>query len=210
MDLVDGADQFARLRVCQAAGDLVQQQQRGLSGQRPGQLQPLALQQRQRARGHVGASEQACPCEHLGAVGTGVKAFVAAERGAHQQVLEHRHPAKRLRDLVSAAYAAAASLLRRAPCDVVTVKDDPARIRAQVPADQVERAALAGAIGADDSQRLTFCKLEAQVPRHRDGAEALVEVLHAEDRHDQPVSVRFTGTAPAWRAGPARTWRCRC
>ena len=45
----DRVDQLEHLGLGQAAGDLVEQQQRRLRRQRPGQLEPLAVEQRQRA-----------------------------------------------------------------------------------------------------------------------------------------------------------------
>ena len=59
VDLADGRDQFGAFALGQPAGDLVEQQQPRRGRERARHLQPLAFQQRQRARERVGALEQA-------------------------------------------------------------------------------------------------------------------------------------------------------
>ena len=59
VDALDRVDELGDLGLGEPAGDLVEQQHRRLGRQRPGQLEPLALEQRQRAGGHVGAAR---PC----------------------------------------------------------------------------------------------------------------------------------------------------
>ena len=57
--VLDRVDQLAHLGLGEAAGDLVEQQHRGLRRQRPGQLEALAVEQGQRAGADVGLVEHA-------------------------------------------------------------------------------------------------------------------------------------------------------
>ena len=102
-------DQVGAFALGQPAGDLVEQQQARLGGERARQLQPLALEQRQRAGAAVGGGRSpVCSSiapqalDHLGL------APVAAEGGADQQVLEDGEVLERLRDLEGAGDAGAA------------------------------------------------------------------------------------------------------
>ena len=52
----------------QAARDLIEQQELGLGGHGPRQLEPLALQQRQLTGGHIGAFDQLGAFQNVGAV----------------------------------------------------------------------------------------------------------------------------------------------
>ena len=53
VDRADDLDELGHLRVGQAAGHLVEQQQPGLRGEGPGQFQPLALEQAEPRGGQV-------------------------------------------------------------------------------------------------------------------------------------------------------------
>ena len=48
--VLDGIDERLDLGLGEAAGDLVEQQDGGIAGERPGQLEPLAVEQGQGAR----------------------------------------------------------------------------------------------------------------------------------------------------------------
>ena len=67
VDAADRLDQLVAFALGQPAGDLVEQQQPRIGGQRARQLQPLAVEQRQRAGDAVGARDQSRSLEDLGA-----------------------------------------------------------------------------------------------------------------------------------------------
>ena len=107
---LDLVDELEDLGLGQPAGDLVEQQHPRLGGQRPGQLEALAVEQGQRAGGDVGLVEHAGPLERVdGAASVASRRRArGAERGADEHVLEHREPLERPRDLRRAADAAPA------------------------------------------------------------------------------------------------------
>ena len=116
-DVADGGDQFEALALGQAAGDLVEQQKPRRRRERARHLQPLALEQRQRAGERVGALDADPSRSRISPQDCGDLALrsAAAVDRADQQVLEHGEVLERLRDLVGAADAGAAAPLRRLP-----------------------------------------------------------------------------------------------
>ena len=67
---------------------------------------------------------------------------------------KHRHAAERPRDLVRAADAEPAAAARPQPGDVVAVEADGAGVGRERAGEDVEQGRLAGAVGADDADRL--------------------------------------------------------
>ncbi len=159
-DAADGVDQLVALALGQAAGDLVEQQQTRLGGERARQLQALALEQRQRAGAAVGARQQAGALEHVGAEVDRRRARVAARRAP-------RRPAgSRTRsDSRTAAGSGRSARCRRgsAACGAGRVMSLPSRricagIGRELAGDQVEQRGLAGAVRADDAERLALAR----------------------------------------------------
>ena len=67
----DDVDQFARLGVGQAAADLVEQQHRGIGGERAGEFEPLAVEEAERLGAPVGDRRHAAQRERLDRAGLG-------------------------------------------------------------------------------------------------------------------------------------------
>ena len=117
---LDRLDEFARLRVGEAAADLVEQQHASVGGERPRQLEPLAVEQAQASR-RAGWRRAACrkarsrrwPARRLRR-GEGRRRC-----GGDEDILEHRHAAEGLRDLVGARRGRAGSA-RQPGCDVTS------------------------------------------------------------------------------------------
>ena len=132
--LEDRADQFLRLGVGQPAADLVEQQQRRLGRQRARELQPLAVEQAERFGGPVGDAGHAAQLERRdGALIGLVAAEIGAMRGGDEDVLERRHAAERLWNLVRAHQPEPAALRGRARRHVGAVGIRRCRHSAETP-----------------------------------------------------------------------------
>jgi hypothetical protein len=222
LDAPDERHQLGRLGLGEPARDLVEEEQRGAGGQRAAQLQALAVEESQRARPPVGFLREPGALEDLSADGRGGTLTLAtAEAGGHEQVLVHRHAAEGMRDLIGAADAAPAALMRGEPRDVLAPEANGPRVRADVAADQVEDGGLPGAVGADDAQHLAGAHRQRDAVRGPDGAERLGDPLERQNlrhgdkrpsRRERPISRAASACrqeAPRARCGcpppPART-----
>ena len=132
--LEDRADQLLRLGVGQPAADLVEQQQRRLGRQRARKLEPLAVEQAERLGAAVGDAGHAAQLERRDGVLIGlVAAEIGAMRGGDEDVLERRHAAERLWNLVRAHEPEPAALRGRARRDVRAPEFDAAGVRRETP-----------------------------------------------------------------------------
>ena len=183
LQLEDRADQFLRLGVGQPAADLVEQQQRRPGRQRAGELEALAVEQPERLGGPVGDRDHAAQLERSdGAVIGLVAAEVGAVCGGDEHVLERRHAAERFWHLMRAHQSEPAALCRRTRRHVGAVEFDLARIRLKRAGEHAEQRRLAGAVGADDADRLVLAHRQADVVEHHKRSEALVDRACGEDR----------------------------
>ena len=187
VNFANGLHQFTAFMLGQPAGDLVEQQKLRLDRQRPRQLQPLALQQGQRPRRYIGFVIKSGRPEHVAAAPVTLALGRApAEDGADQKVLEHAHVGERMRDLIRAADTPPRAAMRRHHGHIGAVEQDAAAARRDVAGDQVEQRGLAGAVGADDRERLAA--FDGKVHRVH-GLERPVRLGHSgeleEDRHGQ-------------------------
>ena len=115
MQVADGRDQLLDLGLGEPAGDLVEQQDGRVAGERAGELETLAIEQRQLARLVVRLVGQTRQLERLDAALVARALAHAASVGrAHEHVLEHAHVRERLGDLERAPDALAAAILPRA------------------------------------------------------------------------------------------------
>ena len=100
-------------------------------GQRPRQLQALALEEAQPAGRLVGLAAEAGPLERIGGQPeAGLAALTGALLRRHQHVLEDGHRLERARHLVRPADPQATATGNVEPGDVVAVEADRARVRA--------------------------------------------------------------------------------
>ena len=189
VDAADDLDQLGDLGVGEAACHLVQQQQRGLGGQRPGQFQPLALQQAEPFGGHVRLAGHAGPLQRLdrGRV-AGPPPQPAALLGGDEQVLEHGHVPERPRHLVRAADAQPAPRGRVQLGDRAPGEADLARAGGEVAGDEAEQAGLASAVRPHDPDHVAGPDGQRQVLRDDDPAEPFRHVVELEQRACHPVT----------------------
>ena len=197
-DIPDQRDQREAFVLGQAAGDLVEQEHARLGGERARELEPLAVEQRQRAGRPVRLVGERALLEQLDAARIDIAlAVAAAERRRHHQVLEHGHAVERLRDLERAADAQAAAALRRQPRDVGAGEDDAPGIGLHRAAGDAEQRGLAGAVRSDDAERLALGEREVDLLRHHDGAEPLRDFFEGEDGTHSDVTSNTCDVVPA-------------
>ena len=115
-NLLDRLDELEHLAFGEPAGDLVEQQQRRLRGQCPGQLEALAIQQRQRSGDDVGlvAHARLLESRDRGVLFGAGELAATSERAAHQYVLERGQSLERAWDLCGATDAETATRSARA------------------------------------------------------------------------------------------------
>src|SRR5439155_5067012 len=80
------------------------------------------------------------------------------------------------------------ALIHRQLGDVVAVEFDGAAIRLDQPGDHVEHRGLAGAVRAQQSDRLAAANIDADAAHHLAGAETVFHAVHSEEAGslDQP------------------------
>ena len=116
VEVLDRLDEDLDLGLGEPAGDLVQEQDGGVAGERARELEPLAVEQRQRAGLLVGLGREPRELQRLhAALVARALGQVATVSGAHEHVLEHAHVAERLGDLERAADPLAAAIVTREP-----------------------------------------------------------------------------------------------
>ena len=166
------ATSVAHFGLGQAARHLVKQQYARIGGERAGELEPLAVEEREAAGAAIGGGAEAALRQdvHAGAIGL-VFAPPRPEGGGHHQIFEHRHVAERPRDLERARDPHAASPRRGGVGDFGAVEEDPARIGRDRAGHDAEQGGLAGPVRSDDAERLAGREREIERVSDHDGAE---------------------------------------
>ena len=226
-DLIS-ADSFAGLDVVHAGGRLVEDQQRGLGRQRPGDLEPALVAVGQRRRPGAGRVGQPHPAQAPGgllerrllvAAGRGQPQQPAQERGpadqvaADQHVLQRRQAVEQLGVLEGAAHARRRHLVHRGAADGHPEHRRAAGAGRHQPADHVHQRRLAGAVGSDQPDDLAAADLQVDVP---DGVDAAVLLAQPLERPPRCPRSRGAGGSRGARAGrrprPSRrsTPACGC
>ena len=191
----DRVRQRRQLLAVQAAGGLVEEQQVGLAGQRPGERDSLlhGIGQLPGLRlGHVDAADplqrrqRALAQRALVAVGPRARQHRADDAGAAEALGSHHHV------LADGQAGEEADALQRPgdpqrgqPVGADPVKRLPApahraRRRLDEAADDVEQRRLAGAVGADDAEHLALRDLERDAVQRGDAAKRHRDLAHRE------------------------------
>ena len=149
---------------------------RRLRGQRPGELEALAVEQRQRAGEDVGLVDHPGP---FAAPSTAASSFDAGRPSAAPNVL----PTSTFSNTVKPSNGRGICAVRPMPRwhrtwagklgDVLPAEDDAAAVGPQVAGDQVEQRRLARAVRPDDAESLTLGNVEREVSTTCKRAEAL-------------------------------------
>ena len=156
-ELLDRRDQLEHLGLGQPAPDLVEQEHPGPRRERPGELESLALEQRQLSRKRVRLVEELDAPERLDARLLHVAVRLAATvDGADEHVLERRQPREGARDLKRPGDTDAAVLVAGEPRDVAALEEDAPAIGAEAAGDDVQQCRLAGPVGSHDAERFAL------------------------------------------------------
>ncbi|MGY3234182.1 hypothetical protein ACVMAJ_001072 [Bradyrhizobium sp. USDA 4448] len=158
-------------------------------GERPRQLQSLAIEQRQAASEPIGLGFEAGQIEHAAAMLDRIRLRqAAAEQRGDRKVLEHRKMVERLRDLERAPDSGATACLGRETRDVGAIENDAAGVGPQQPGDQVEQGRFTGAVRPDHAQRLAGGQRQVDRVCNHDGAEPPRDGMECEHGCLHPVS----------------------
>ena len=189
VDRADDLDELGHLRVGQAAGHLVEQQQPGLGGEGAGQFQPLALEQAEPRGGQVGLAGHAGPvqCLRRRRVAGPAPQPAALLRG-DQQVLEHGHVRERARHLIGAPDAQPAPRRRIQLGDRAAVEGDLTGARSQIAGDEAEQAGLASSVRPHDPDGVAGSDAERELLGDDDLAEPFRHLVELEQRAGHPVT----------------------
>jgi hypothetical protein len=98
----------------------------------------------------------------------------------HEEILEHCHVAEQLAVLEGPRQAEPGHRVRPAAGHVASLEHDAAAAGAVDPADAVEDAGLARAVGPDQGQQLTGADRERHTVEHAQPAEGQRQPLHAQ------------------------------
>src|SRR5262245_51762117 len=160
-DHIDDVDQFVTLALRETARDFIEQEKPWSACQSAGKLKAFALEERQRTCSKVGFVEKAGSLQNIDAeIVAGALATAGRKTCSRQHVLKYGHSTQRLRDLIAAADSQPASYVRRQVRDFAPAQPNHAGGRANIATDKIEQRTLAGAIGAEDPESLTFADLK--------------------------------------------------
>ncbi len=166
----------------QAAGDFVEQQQPRRARQGTRQFEPLASQEVERAGAAIGKGDQAGAFENVAAGIDHLRlALPAAMDRGDQKIFEHGEVFERMRNLKRSADAGDAAHAWRRAGDVASVKSDRAGIRLEQAGDEIEQRRFAGAVRADDAERLARRDFKLDVIDGFERAERSRQIIQPED-----------------------------
>src|SRR5882672_8346833 len=171
----------------QAAERLVEQQELRLGGDGARHLQPLEISLGQRRRGlqrHIGDADELERVHRLGLDALEPLAAPARPRRdqRHHHVGDDWEVPERARVLEGGRHAALHHLPRAQRGDVLAREHDAPVVGPEDLGDQAQEGRLAGAVRADQPDDLVSAQLEPEVAHGGEAAEALGEVLYAEER----------------------------
>ena len=140
------------------------------------------------------------------------------DRGAHLQVLEHRHARKDAAAFGRLGDRQARDLVRRHAGDVLAGEDDRAAARARLAEDRHHHRRLAGAVGADQGDDLAFVDVDVDALERLDLAVEGLDAAHRSSglgagrraaRHGCSGLLIRRSPLPRWRVPPRRRRRDR-
>ena len=167
---------------CVEAGvDLIEQQELGIRGKALGELQPLAIGQRELRGGRVGIAGKPGEFQAFHGAGAGGRnrARASGKQSAGGDIVEDAHARKRLHHLEGAADTKPGDAKRGQAIDALACKRDLARVGRLHPGDDIDQGGLAGAVRPDQSDDLAGHEREAHAVERDEPAEMFA---HAGER----------------------------
>src|SRR6266571_5018193 len=205
VDLLQGLEYTFHEDRCKPHGRFVEQQQLRPGHQRPPDRAHLLLAARQRPRLlALPFREPREEREDTVQVLSDLRP-IRALKGAHLEVLDHRHAREELAALGRLRDPAPHDLVRRRPRDVLVFEEDRASARTVETVDRAERRGLARAVRADQRDDLACTDLQRDPLQRFDRAVERVDVLDVEDAvasHSQALPSRDTPRSRADPSGP--------
>ena len=208
IEAADGRKQLLEQGAVHAGGDLIQQDDARLGHHGAAQFQKLLLTAGEiagRFVHHMGKIEK---IQNLAGTGAHLRLPVAHQRGAKpggqqalaglmrrhdHEVFQRGHGCEGMGNLKGAHKPLVKEHMGGKAGDVLTVKKDPARIRAIEPGNDVEQRGLAGAIGADEAGDRACLHLQRTVIDGAHAPETQGHVDHLQrGRHGRPSSSLVT------------------
>jgi hypothetical protein len=165
----------------QAGHHLVEQQELRIGRQCAGELEPLAVGQRQRGRLLITLVVEIEAREHVAGVMAGRQDVGAVQQRADQHVVFDGQPRKRAHDLERATNAAAADRVRGLALDALAPEHDAPVVRREHARDHVEQRRLAGAVRSDHREDFAGVDLEADAIDRDEAAEPLADAVDLEE-----------------------------
>ena len=200
-----------------AAGWLVEEQQARAQRISDRNVEQLALALRKVAGRDIALGQQTEAAQHVERLAPHLIVTLGEPHHLHElavaredrqrDIVEHREPVEQIDDLEAARNARLDPLGHRGEGDVAVVQEDLPAVRLQVGADQVHKCRLAGAVRADERQKLALIdgKIEAVAGL------GLAELLAQIDRPQQRGhGGDLMAISPGRSGDRAATMRRRC
>ncbi len=184
MQRSDQAHQLRDRPLVHAAGDLVQQQEARLGGERARELQALALSGRERASVSLGLLGEPHLVDQLARPVARVPHVPRAGQGTDHDVVEDAEPLKRSQLLEGAGHSAPAHDVGRQAGESGPVQPHLALVRMVEARDDLEQGRLAGAVRPDDAHQLARLNVERDPAIGDDAAEALGDAGDRQEAHE--------------------------
>ena len=177
MEAPDRRDQGPAFAFGQASRDFIEKQEFRPRGHGADEIQPLAVEQRERAGQLVRPFEKFGVVQDRDTVVLKLDfAPALTESGGSQEILERGEAVEGLRDLEAAADTHADADHRGHPRHIAPEEGHGPEIGQDIARDQVEWRGFPRAVRADDAQRLTLRHRKADVVGHLQGAEAFRDI----------------------------------
>src|SRR5499427_10416302 len=187
-----------------------------------GDVEQLALALRQAASRHAALAVETEPAEHVEGFAADVLVVVRKRRDPcdlaltredrQRDIVENAKPVEEVDDLETARDARPDSFVYRGEGDVFALEQDPAAVRLEMPADQIDERSLAGAVRAHQREEFTLVDGEIHVVAGAQVAELLAEIERLEKDHEDfscgrslPATAEIAPTIPVGKSMTSST-----
>src|SRR6266567_1317929 len=173
---------------------LVEKEQFRAQGIGHGDVEQLALTLRQSAGRHAALAVELEPAEDVEGLAADIPVVVRECRDLHdlalaredgqRDIVENGKGVEQIDDLEAARDARSDALVDRGEGDVLALEQDPAAVRLEMSADQIDERGLAGAVRAYEREKFALVDGEIHAIAGVDIAELLAEIDRLEKDHE--------------------------